>query len=99
MIKEALIKKLEEHLPHTDYSFDNKGCVLSFNTCDGFTRLENGVVNSVANRAVIFAAQKPHNSTSTTNAKARFATWKNRVPPKWFAEGLIKHLGGTIADG
>ena len=20
--------------------------------------------------------------------KARFATWKNRVPPKWFAEGL-----------
>ena len=31
--------------------------------------------------------------------KARFATWKNRVPPKWFAEGLIKHLGGTIADG
>jgi hypothetical protein len=31
--------------------------------------------------------------------KARFATWKNRVPPKWFAEGLIEHLGGTVANG
>ena len=31
--------------------------------------------------------------------KARFATWKNRVPPKWFSDGLIKHLGGTIANG
>ena len=31
--------------------------------------------------------------------KARFATWKNRVPPKWFSEGLIKHLGGTISNG
>tara|TARA_B100001094_G_scaffold18150_1_gene15634 strand:- start:598 stop:1074 length:477 start_codon:yes stop_codon:yes gene_type:complete len=65
-------EKLEEHLPHTDYNFNNNGCVLSLNTCDGFTRLEKEVVNSVANRAVIFDAQKPHNSTSTTNAKARF---------------------------
>jgi hypothetical protein len=21
------------------------------------------------------------------------------VPPKWFSEGLIKHLGGTISNG
>jgi hypothetical protein len=21
------------------------------------------------------------------------------VPPKWFAEGLIEHLGGTVANG
>ena len=30
--------------------------------------------------------------------KNRFATWKNRVPPKWYAEGLIEHLGGTVAN-
>jgi len=66
-------EKLEEHKPHTDYPYENKGCVLSFNSCDGYTCFEDGTkVDSIENRAVIFDAHKSHNSTSCTNAQARF---------------------------
>ena len=65
--------KIEEHHPHTDLPYEHKGCVFSFNTCDGYTKLEDGTkIESVANRALLFDASKPHSSTSTTNAKARF---------------------------
>jgi len=65
--------KIEEHNSHTDSSFEHKGCVFSFNTCDGYTKLEDGTkIDSVANRALIFDASKSHSSTSTTNAKGRF---------------------------
>ena len=65
--------KIEEHNPHTDYPYEHKGCVFSFNTCDGYTKLEDGTkIESVANRALIFDASKSHSSTSTTNAKGRF---------------------------
>jgi len=66
-------EKLEEHKPHTDYPYENLGCVLSFNTCNGYTKFEDETkVNSIENRAVIFEANKPHNSTSCTDTQARF---------------------------
>ena len=44
-----------------------------FNTCDGYTKLNDGTkVESVANRALFFDPSIPHQSTNCTNAKARF---------------------------
>ena len=65
--------EMRTHASHIDYDFEHKGCILSFNTCDGATVLEDGTkVDSVENRALIFDASKPHSSTSTTNARARY---------------------------
>ena len=62
-----------EHGFHRDHPWNGKTSVFYLNDNDGYTKFQNGqVVESKANRAVIFDAQKPHNSTSTTNAKARF---------------------------
>lgn len=66
-------EKLIEHEPHIDYSFPHKGCLFSFNTCDGATILHDGTrVKSVANRALIFEPHELHSSTNCTDAKARF---------------------------
>jgi len=34
--------KIVEHPMHCDYQFPHKGALLSLNTCDGFTILEDG---------------------------------------------------------
>ena len=63
---------IEVHNRHIDYIYDHKGCLFSFNTCDGFTTLEDGTkIESVANRALLFNPSKFHSSCSTTNDKAR----------------------------
>tara|TARA_R100001480_G_scaffold36982_2_gene49757 strand:- start:2866 stop:3351 length:486 start_codon:yes stop_codon:yes gene_type:complete len=65
--------KIVEHPMHCDYQFPHKGALLSLNTCDGFTILEDGTrVPSVENQLLHLATDKPHASTSTTNAKGRF---------------------------
>lgn len=65
--------KLKEHHPHYDYDFDHTGCIFSLNTCDGYTKLEDGTkIDSVANRILIFDSSKLHSSTTTTNQKGRF---------------------------
>jgi len=65
--------KIEEHKKHIDFDYPHKGCLLSINSCDGATVLEDGTkIKSVANRALFFNPAKYHGSTSTTNAKARF---------------------------
>ena len=64
---------LHEHPMHWDYPYSHSGAILSLNTCDGYTKLEDGTkINSVANRILLFDASKKHCSTTTTNAKARF---------------------------
>ena len=66
-------EKIYEHKPHVDYTYEHKGAILSLNTCDGFTRLEDGTkIESIANRMLIFDSFKLHNSSTTTNAKGRF---------------------------
>jgi|TARA_B100001094_G_C18165210_1_gene791642 hypothetical protein len=70
-------EKNEMHTPHTDYRIKHKGCILSFNTCNGGTILfdNNGKetkVDSVENRALLFDPSKPHSSLSCTDAKARW---------------------------
>ena len=58
---------------HIDYPFPHKGAILSLNTCNGYTKLEDGTkVDSVANRILLFDASTPHCSTTTSDTTARF---------------------------
>ena len=64
---------LREHGQHRDATYSHKAAILSLNTCDGFTRMEDGTkIDSVANRLVIFDGINLHNSSTTTNAKGRY---------------------------
>ena len=64
--------QLVTHAPHKDYDFAHKGCILSFNTCNGGTVMEDGtLVQSIANRALLFDPSVPHCSTTCTDDKAR----------------------------
>lgn len=66
-------ESLVEHEKHSDFPFTHKGAVLSLNTCDGYTILEDGTkIESVANRILFFDPSKLHGSTNCTNDKARF---------------------------
>jgi hypothetical protein len=63
---------LHEHVMHADYDFPHSAAILSLNTCDGYTKLEDGTkIESVANRILLFDASKKHCSTTTTNVSAR----------------------------
>lgn len=65
--------KVEEHIPHHDYDFPHKGAIFFLNTCDGFTRLNDGTkIESVENRMLLFDPSEPHNSSSCSDEKARF---------------------------
>lgn len=66
-------ESLIEHEKHIDYSFKHNGAILSLNTCDGYTILEDGTrIESIANRMLFFDPSKYHGSTNCTNDKARF---------------------------
>ena len=65
--------KIREHENHTDYDFSHKAAIFYLNTCDGYTKLEDGTkVDSVENRLLLFDAGNPHCSSTCTNKKARF---------------------------
>ena len=64
---------LKEHGMHMDYSFLHKAGIFSINTCNGYTKLEDGTkIDSVANRMLLFDASTPHCSTTTSDTTARF---------------------------
>ena len=66
-------ERLHEHPMHTDFPYSHSGAILSLNTCDGYTKLEDGTkIESVANRILLFDASEKHCSTTTTNVFARF---------------------------
>lgn len=63
---------LKEHGMHIDYDFPHKAALFSINTCDGYTKLEDGTkIDSVANRMLLFDASNPHTSTTTTDQTVR----------------------------
>ena len=65
--------EVHEHEPHKDRDYPIKNALFSLNTCDGFTRLSDGSkIESVENRIVFFDGSFPHNSSTTSNAEARF---------------------------
>ena len=64
---------LKEHGSHYDYDYPNIAAIYSLNTCDGFTRFEDGIkMDSIENRLFLFDGRKGHNSSTTTNASVRF---------------------------
>ena len=65
-------EKVYEHEMHQDFDFSHKTAIFSINTCDGYTKLEDGTkIDSVANRILLFDASKEHCSTTTTNVSTR----------------------------
>ena len=79
---------VDEFTMHTDLSYipeeklkQISTSILYINTCDGYTKLEDGTkVESVANRLITFPANMKHTGTSCTNEKTRivinFNYWK-----------------------
>ena len=64
--------KVEEHAQHVDTYFSCKGAILYLNTCNGFTRLgKDTIINSVANRVLLFDASNWHNSTTCSDQRYR----------------------------
>jgi len=64
--------KFIEHTWHQDTDYTHKGCLLAFNTCNGYTKFKDGTkVESVENRALLFDPSIEHTSTNTTNAPRR----------------------------
>jgi len=68
-------EKIKEHEIHIDNKYvDNyKIAILYINTCNGYTKLkDNTKIDSIENRALFFDPSINHQSTTCTNAKARF---------------------------
>ena len=65
--------KIVENGLHVDMPYPHKNIVFYVNTCDGFTRLEDGTkIKSVANRALLLDdGLIKHNSTNTTSSHLR----------------------------
>ncbi len=70
--------KFIEHSMHQDFppsdlhTITYKSCLFCLNTCDGYTKLEDGTkIDSIANRAILFDTTKPHCSTNTTDQPRR----------------------------
>lgn len=63
---------IQEHSSHADYDFEHKGFILSMNTCNGCTILDDGTkIDSIENRALFFDPSKLHHSTTCTDEKVR----------------------------
>ena len=61
-----------EHGMHTDFPFPHIAALLSINTCNGYTKLEDGTkIDSVENRMLIFDASKDHCSSTCTDQPVR----------------------------
>ena len=64
---------IREHSQHNDYSFSHHAAIYSLNTCDGFTRMNDGTkIDSVANRIFFFDGSEFHNSSTTTTEYSRY---------------------------
>jgi|TARA_A100000171_G_scaffold29996_1_gene28219 hypothetical protein len=72
-------EKLIKHEEHQDLPFSHNGAILSLNTCDGGTFINNKFVKSEENRIVLFDPFIFHSSTNCTDQQARFninINWK-----------------------
>ena len=67
--------KFIEHSMHQDFppsKLPYKTCLFCLNTCDGYTKLEDGTkIDSIANRAIFFDPTFEHCSTNTTDQPRR----------------------------
>jgi len=64
---------VKEHQMHCDKTWFIKAALFTLNTCDGYTKMENGdKIESIENRLILFDASKLHCSTTTSNEKSRY---------------------------
>jgi len=63
--------KIYEHEIHFDFVDESKACILFINTNNGYTRIGNKKILSVANRAVLFPSKLYHRSTSCSDQQTR----------------------------
>ena len=75
--------KFIEHPWHEDFepnTLPYKACLLSLNTCDGYTKFKDGTkIESVSNRAILFDPCISHHSTNTTNQTRRINIKTNNI--------------------
>ena len=65
-------EKLHQHNFHIDGDYDHNLAILSINTCNGFTVLEDGTkIESKRNRLLIINGSQKHASTTCTDAQMR----------------------------
>ena len=65
--------RVREHASHDDKEYGTTAAIFGLNTCNGFTRvIGSGKIKSVANQLFVFDGTKPHNSSTTSNARGRF---------------------------
>ena len=62
---------VKEHASHTDYPFPHKGALYSLNTCDGYTKIGEEKIPSVANRIIFFDPAEHQCSTYCSDTKTR----------------------------
>lgn len=62
---------ITKHAIHKDYTFPHKAAILSFNTCDGGTYINEKFYQSVENRIIFFDGYQDHCSTNTTDKHGR----------------------------
>jgi hypothetical protein len=61
-----------EHAAHYDFLKSHKTALLSINTCDGYTTLEDGTkIDSIENRMLKFDGSSMHKSSTTSNQTVR----------------------------
>lgn len=61
-----------EHGYHVDFDFTCKTAVFYVNTNNGYTKFKTGeVINSVANRLLVFDSFMPHTGSTTTDSFGR----------------------------
>ena len=63
---------VEDFRMHKDYDFPHKGAILSLNTNNGYTILNDGTkIESVENRMILFDSSINHAGSSCSDADAR----------------------------
>ena len=60
-----------EHAEHTDYDYPHSGALLCLNTCNGYTKIGEEKIPSVANRMIFFDTSAPHQSTTCSDQTVR----------------------------
>lgn len=60
-----------EHAEHTDFDYPHSGALLCLNTCNGYTKIGEEKIPSIANRMIFFDTSAPHQSTTCSDQTVR----------------------------
>lgn len=60
-----------KHGFHQDFLFEHNTCLIYMNTCNGYTAIDDTIVESIENRVVFFNGNVKHHSTTCTDSRTR----------------------------